>query len=75
MSLLKPSTKALNLSSKVSIRMDQRGFISLQYMILTDDSQICFVEFLVCCTLASFSEVFRYSLLKVLVNYAICYHF
>ena len=48
MSLLKPSTKALNLSNKISLRMDTRGFISLQYMILTDDSQICFVEFLVC---------------------------
>jgi len=45
-SLLKPSTKALNLSSKISIRLDDRGLISLQYMILTDDSQICFVEFL-----------------------------
>eukprot|EP00112_Aurelia_sp_Birch-Aquarium-sp1_P012741 Seg2683.2 transcript_id=Seg2683.2/GoldUCD/mRNA.D3Y31 product="Cell cycle checkpoint protein RAD1" protein_id=Seg2683.2/GoldUCD/D3Y31 len=44
--LLKPSTKALNLSNKISIRMDKRGFLSMQYMILTDDSQICFVEFL-----------------------------
>jgi len=46
-SLLKPSTKALLPSNKVSIRMDERGFLSLQYMILNEDGQICFVEYLV----------------------------
>eukprot|EP00795_Rhopilema_esculentum_P015240 gene15240-6447_t len=46
--LLKPSTKALSLSTKISIRMDKRGFLSMQYMIVTDDRQICFVEFLCC---------------------------
>ncbi|XP_066935355.1 cell cycle checkpoint protein RAD1-like isoform X2 [Clytia hemisphaerica] len=45
-SLLKPSTKALVPSNKVSIRMDDRGFLSLQYMILNEDGQICFVEYL-----------------------------
>jgi len=45
-SLLKPSTKALVPSNKVSIRMDERGFLSLQYMILNEDGQICFVEYL-----------------------------
>ena len=45
--LLKPSTKALNLSSKTSIRMDKRGFLSLQYLILNEDGEICFVEYLV----------------------------
>ena len=45
-SLLKPSTKSLLLSNKVSIRMDDKGFISLQYMILNEDGQICFVEYL-----------------------------
>ncbi|KXJ27827.1 cell cycle checkpoint protein RAD1 [Exaiptasia diaphana] len=44
--LLKPSTKALHLSSKISIRMDDRGFLSLQYMIVNDDGQVCFVEYL-----------------------------
>lgn len=44
--LLKPSTKALNLSSKISIRMDNRGFLSLQYMIINEDGQVCFVEYL-----------------------------
>ena len=45
--LLKPSTKALQLSSKISIRMDNRGFLSLQYMIINEESQVCFVEYLV----------------------------
>ncbi|CAH3199353.1 unnamed protein product [Porites evermanni] len=44
--LLKPSTKALQLSSKISIRMDNRGFLSLQYMIVNEDGQVCFVEYL-----------------------------
>lgn len=47
-SLLKPSTKALVLSCKVSIRTDNRGFLSLQYMIRNDDGQICFVEYYCC---------------------------
>ena len=45
--LLKPCTKALSQSTKISLRMDHRGFLSLQCMILTEDKQICFVEFLV----------------------------
>ena len=47
MSLLKCTTKALNQSVKVSIRVDNRGFLSLQYMILTEDKQVCFVEYMV----------------------------
>ncbi|KAG2466144.1 cell cycle checkpoint protein RAD1 [Polypterus senegalus] len=47
-SLLKPSTKALALSCKVSVRTDNRGFLSLQYMIRNDDGQICFVEYYCC---------------------------
>ncbi|XP_074064026.1 cell cycle checkpoint protein RAD1 [Macrotis lagotis] len=47
-SLLKPSTKALALSCKVSIRTDNRGFLSLQYMIKNEDGQICFVEYYCC---------------------------
>ncbi|KAH9502366.1 ssDNA endodeoxyribonuclease [Bulinus truncatus] len=43
--LLKPSVKALNLSTRISIRTDNRGFLSLQYMIKTEDGQICFVEY------------------------------
>ncbi|KAI4886513.1 hypothetical protein NFI96_024877 [Prochilodus magdalenae] len=45
MSLLKPSTKALALSCKVSVRTDGRGFLSLQYLVRNDDGQICFVEY------------------------------
>ncbi|XP_064410254.1 cell cycle checkpoint protein RAD1 isoform X2 [Latimeria chalumnae] len=44
-SLLKPSTKALALSCKVSVRTDNRGFLSLQYMIRNEDGQISFVEY------------------------------
>ncbi|NXX95637.1 RAD1 protein, partial [Centropus bengalensis] len=47
-SLLKPSTKALALSCKVSIRTDARGFLSLQYMIRNEDGQVCFVEYYCC---------------------------
>ncbi|KAK3083652.1 hypothetical protein FSP39_000809 [Pinctada imbricata] len=44
-SLLKPSVKALGLSTRVSIRTDNRGFLSIQYMIKNEDGQICFVEY------------------------------
>uniref|UniRef100_A0A0B6ZTE3 Cell cycle checkpoint protein RAD1 n=2 Tax=Arion vulgaris TaxID=1028688 RepID=A0A0B6ZTE3_9EUPU len=43
--LLKPSVKALALSTKISIRTDDRGFLSMQYMIRLEDGQICFVEY------------------------------
>ncbi|XP_076473064.1 cell cycle checkpoint protein RAD1-like isoform X1 [Babylonia areolata] len=45
MQLLRPSSKALALSARISIRTDARGFLSLQYMIRNDDGQVCFVEF------------------------------
>uniref|UniRef100_A0A8C9T562 RAD1 homolog (S. pombe) n=1 Tax=Scleropages formosus TaxID=113540 RepID=A0A8C9T562_SCLFO len=48
MSLLKPSTKALSLSCKVSVRTDNQGFLSLQYLVRNDDGQICFVEYYCC---------------------------
>ncbi|XP_077479296.1 cell cycle checkpoint protein RAD1 isoform X2 [Stigmatopora argus] len=48
MALLTPSTKALALSCKVSVRMDSRGVLSLQYMVRNDDGQICFVEYYCC---------------------------
>jgi cell cycle checkpoint protein len=44
-SLLKPSVKALALSTKISIRTDDRGFLSMQYMIRLEDGQTCFVEY------------------------------
>ena len=46
LTLLKPSVKALLQSSKISVRMDGRGFLSLQYMIKPEDGQTCFVEYL-----------------------------
>jgi len=46
-SLLKPSVKALMVSTRTSIRMDTRGFLSMQYMIRLDDGQICFAEYFV----------------------------
>ena len=45
MMLIKPSTKALNQSTKTSLRVDHRGFLSLQFMIVCD--VVCFVEYLV----------------------------
>ena len=45
--LLKPSVKALMLSSRISMRSDYRGFLSMQYMIKAEDSQVCFVEYFV----------------------------
>jgi len=47
MLLLKPSVKALMVSTRTSIRMDTRGFLSMQYMIRLDDGQICFAEYFV----------------------------
>eukprot|EP00117_Sycon_ciliatum_P002533 scpid93855/ scgid2304/ Cell cycle checkpoint protein RAD1; DNA repair exonuclease rad1 homolog; Rad1-like DNA damage checkpoint protein &gt; Cell cycle checkpoint protein RAD1; DNA repair exonuclease rad1 homolog len=44
--LIKPSTRALHISSKVSLRVDTRGFLSLQYMIKNEDGNVCFVEYL-----------------------------
>ncbi|XP_076815612.1 cell cycle checkpoint protein RAD1-like [Clavelina lepadiformis] len=48
LSLLKPSVKAVNLATKVCVRMDHRGFLSLQYMIKNENGQICFVEYYCC---------------------------
>ncbi|CDS42360.1 cell cycle checkpoint protein rad1 [Echinococcus multilocularis] len=48
LSLLRPSTnRALALSSRISLRMNDRGFLSLQYMIQagSSDSTSSFVEF------------------------------
>ncbi|XP_046562563.1 cell cycle checkpoint protein RAD1-like [Haliotis rubra] len=45
LALLKPTVKALAQSTRVSIRTDNRGFLSLQYMIKNEDNQVCFVEF------------------------------
>ena len=50
-SLLKPSVKALMLSTRISLRTDNRGFLSMQYMIKTDDGQVCFVEYFVSCSI------------------------
>uniref|UniRef100_A0A1X7TQ88 Uncharacterized protein n=1 Tax=Amphimedon queenslandica TaxID=400682 RepID=A0A1X7TQ88_AMPQE len=46
LALLKPLAKALSPSSKIALRMDTRGFLSLQFMIVTEDKQLCFVEYL-----------------------------
>ncbi|XP_042906041.1 cell cycle checkpoint protein RAD1 [Parasteatoda tepidariorum] len=44
--LIKPSLRALVQSSKVSIRIDDRGFLCMQYMIKVEGLQCCFVEYL-----------------------------
>lgn len=45
LSLLKPTVKALMLASRISLRTDHRGFLSMQYMIKVEDGQVCFVEY------------------------------
>uniref|UniRef100_S4RAK7 RAD1 homolog (S. pombe) n=1 Tax=Petromyzon marinus TaxID=7757 RepID=S4RAK7_PETMA len=47
-SFLKPSAKALSQASKVSVRMDWRGLLSLQFMIPNDGEQVSFVEYYCC---------------------------
>ncbi|XP_071447685.1 cell cycle checkpoint protein RAD1 [Hetaerina americana] len=44
-SLIKPSMKSLAISTKVSIRTDERGLLCFQYMIKTEDGYTCFVEY------------------------------
>ncbi|XP_062501190.1 cell cycle checkpoint protein RAD1-like [Corticium candelabrum] len=44
--MLKPSLKALTLATKVSVRVDTRGFLSMQYMIYNYDGSVSFVEYL-----------------------------
>ncbi|KAF0990063.1 hypothetical protein HZS_1894 [Henneguya salminicola] len=46
MQLVKPSTKALSISKKFSLRIDHRGFLSLQHMVLDENGHSCFFEFL-----------------------------
>ncbi|XP_064392119.1 LOW QUALITY PROTEIN: cell cycle checkpoint protein RAD1-like [Halichondria panicea] len=46
LSLLRSCTKALSHASKISLRVDHRGFLSLQCMIIPENKQVCFVEFL-----------------------------
>ncbi|XP_064079279.1 cell cycle checkpoint protein RAD1-like [Macrobrachium nipponense] len=48
LNLLKHCNKALAASQKVSVRTDDRGFLCFQFMIKTEDSHICFVEFFCC---------------------------
>ncbi|UYV73580.1 RAD1 [Cordylochernes scorpioides] len=46
-SLLKPSYRALTQSDKFSLRTDANGFLSLQYLITSDDkNHACFVEYI-----------------------------
>lgn len=46
LSLLRPSTnRALALSSRISLRINDVGFLSMQFMINLPDGQVAFVEF------------------------------
>ena len=47
-SLLKPTLKAISLTNKVCIRVDHRGFLSLQCMLKNESGQVCFVEYYCC---------------------------
>jgi len=48
MALIKPCIRALSVADKVSVRVDFRGFLSLQFLIKNEDGQISFVEFYCC---------------------------
>lgn len=47
LALLRPSIKPLAAALKVSVRMDVRGFLCLQFMIKTESHHICFIEYFV----------------------------
>ena len=47
LSLIMPSVKALMASTRTSIRTDQRGFLSMQYMLRSGNDQIYFTEYFV----------------------------
>ena len=46
--LLRPTFKAINLANKVCVRVDHRGFLSLQCMIKNEGGVVCFVEYYCC---------------------------
>lgn len=46
LSMVQACAHALTASSKTSLRTNEHGFLSLQFMIPVDDGQISFVEFL-----------------------------
>ncbi|KAF2367177.1 Rad1/Rec1/Rad17 [Trinorchestia longiramus] len=48
MYLLHTTMKALAAAQKVSLRVDERGFLCLQFMIKTETNEIAFVEFFCC---------------------------
>ncbi len=48
LSLIKRSVKALQLADKVSLRIDTRGVLSMQFMIHQEDKQIIHLDFFVC---------------------------
>ncbi|KAJ3293350.1 ssDNA endodeoxyribonuclease [Blyttiomyces sp. JEL0837] len=55
-SLIQPALKALSLSDKISLRLNQAGFLSIQFLIpVTDKGDVGFVEFL-CSPLEEESE-------------------
>ena|SRR5690554_5522243 len=47
LSLLQPAVKALALSHKTQLRMNQVGILSLQHLIKNEDKNISFVDFFI----------------------------
>lgn len=45
-SLIKGASRAMDVATKVSIRADEQGVLSLQFMIEVDEGRLSFVEFL-----------------------------
>ena len=43
--MVKAASEAMKLASKVSVRGDEQGVLSLQFMVEVEDKKICFVDF------------------------------
>lgn len=45
--LVQPTVKALNMSTKTQLRINERGTLNLQHMYVTDNDQTSFLDFYV----------------------------
>ena len=45
LALMKPVCKPLALATRVSLRIEARGFLSMQFMVPADDAKVSFIEF------------------------------
>ena len=47
MKLMQPTVKALSLSTKTSVRMNERGTLNFQHLYQSDDGETSFVDFFI----------------------------